>query len=171
MMNIYSNRNIADNNFSGMIPQEFSSIPNLMYAQVCFAFFFLFSILTICTYMLMRRWCYCNHRVGGNSFVNMPASPPSTLKPPLEEPQGPVSAPTSPDTPIDQDDRKIQTGPLIGIAVGSIAAASCVLFVLVFCLHNARRRNDDEISEPKDLVGSLAVSIETGMVLFLLCTL
>ncbi|PWZ17913.1 Protein STRUBBELIG-RECEPTOR FAMILY 8 [Zea mays] len=122
--------NIADNNFSGMIPQEFSSIPNLI--------------------------------VGGNSFVNMPASPPSTLKPPLEEPQGPVSAPTSPDTPIDQDDRKIQTGPLIGIAVGSIAAASCVLFVLVFCLHNARRRNDDEISEPKDLVGSLAVSIETA---------
>ncbi|KAG0515225.1 hypothetical protein BDA96_10G260400 [Sorghum bicolor] len=125
--------NIANNNFSGMIPQEFSSIPNLI--------------------------------VGGNSFVNMPASPPPTLKPPPNphdqpnDPQGP-SASTIPETPIDQDDKKMQTGPLIGIAVGSIAAASCVLFVLVFCLHNARKRNDDESSEPKDNVGSLAVNIE-----------
>ena len=114
-------------------------------------------------------WCNCNHRVGGNSFVNMPASPPPTLKPHDQpnDPQGPISAPTIPETPIDQDDKKMQTGPLIGIAVGSIAAASCVLFVLVFCLHNARKRNDDESSEPKDIVGSLAVNIERGMVLFL----
>ncbi|XP_066376963.1 protein STRUBBELIG-RECEPTOR FAMILY 8-like isoform X3 [Miscanthus floridulus] len=122
--------NIANYNFSGMIPQGFSSIPNLI--------------------------------VGGNSFVNMPASPPPTLNPHDQpnDPQGPVSAPTIPETPIDQDDKKMQTGPLIGIAVGSIAAASCVLFVLVFCLHNARKRNDDESSEPKDIVGSLAVNIE-----------
>ncbi|CAD6336178.1 unnamed protein product [Miscanthus lutarioriparius] len=122
--------NIANNNFSGMIPQGFSSIPNLI--------------------------------VGGNSFVNMPASPPPTLKPHDQpnDPQGPISAPTIPETPIDQDDKKMQTGPLIGIAVGSIAAASCVLFVLVFCLHNARKRNDDASSEPKDIVGSLAVNIE-----------
>jgi hypothetical protein len=37
----------------------------------------------------------------------------------------------------------------------------------VFCLHNARKRNDDASSEPKDIVGSLAVNIERGMVLFL----
>ncbi|XP_066377507.1 protein STRUBBELIG-RECEPTOR FAMILY 8-like [Miscanthus floridulus] len=125
-----SSLNIANYNFSGMIPQGFSSIPNLI--------------------------------VGGNSFVNMPASPPPTLNPHDQpnDPQGPVSAPTIPETPIDQDDKKMQTGPLIGIAVGSIAAASCVLFVLVFCLHNARKRNDDESSEPKDIVGSLAVNIE-----------
>lgn len=104
----------------------------------------------------------------------MPAFPPTTLKPPPNprdqpnDPQGPISAPTIPETPIDQDDKKMQTGPLIGIAVGSIAAASCVLFVLVFCLHNARKRNDDESSEPKDIVGSLAVNIERGMFLFFL---
>ncbi|XP_062229326.1 protein STRUBBELIG-RECEPTOR FAMILY 8-like [Phragmites australis] len=123
--------NIANNNFSGMIPQEFSSISNLI--------------------------------VGGNSFVNMPASPPPTLMPPLENPrdqpnypQGPISA------PIDLDDKKqgLQTGSLIGIAVCSIAAASCVLFVLVFCLHNTRKRNDNGSSEPKDIIGSLAVNIE-----------
>ncbi|XP_039807434.1 protein STRUBBELIG-RECEPTOR FAMILY 8-like isoform X2 [Panicum virgatum] len=126
--------NIANNNFSGMIPQEFSSIPNLI--------------------------------VGGNSFVNMPASPPPTLTPPKNprdqpnHPQGPVSAPTAADTPIDQDDKKLQTGPLVGIAVGSIAVASCVLFMLVFCLYKARKRNDDGSSEPKDIVGSLSVNIE-----------
>jgi len=121
--------NIANNNFSGMVPQEFSSIPNLI--------------------------------VGGNSFVNMPASPPP--KNPRDQPnhpQGPVSAPTAPDTPIDQDDKKLQTGPLVGIAVGSIAVASCVLFTLVFCLYKARKRNDDGSSEPKDIVGSLAVNID-----------
>ncbi|XP_062178602.1 protein STRUBBELIG-RECEPTOR FAMILY 8-like [Phragmites australis] len=131
-----STLNIAHNNFSGMIPQEFSSIPNLI--------------------------------IGGNSFVNMPASPPPTLMPPENPhdepnyPQGPISAPTGPETPIDQDNKKqgLLTGPLVGIAVGSIAAASCVLFVLVFCLHNARKRNDDGSSEPKDMVGSLAVNIE-----------
>ncbi|XP_062178603.1 protein STRUBBELIG-RECEPTOR FAMILY 2-like [Phragmites australis] len=114
--------NIAHNNFSGMIPQEFSSIPNLI--------------------------------VGGNSFVNMPASPPPTFTPPENPhnepnyPQGPRSAPTCPETPIHQDNKKqgLQTGPLVGIVVGSIAAASCVLSVLVFFLHNAWKRND----EPKD---------------------
>lgn len=127
--------NIANNNFSGTIPQELSSIPNLI--------------------------------VGGNSFANMPASPPPTLTPPPKNtrdqpnhPQGPISAPIVPETPIDQDDKKLQTGPLVGIAVGSIAVGSCVLFALVFCLHKTRKRNDDASSEPKDILGSLAVNIE-----------
>ncbi|CAL5048840.1 unnamed protein product [Urochloa decumbens] len=129
--------NIANNNFSGMIPQGLSSIPNLI--------------------------------VGGNSFVNMPASPPPTRTPPPKNPrdqpnhpQGPISDPTVPETPIDQDDKKLQTGPLVGIAVGSIAVASCVLFTLVFCLHKTRKRNDDGSSEPKDIVSSLAVNIESA---------
>ncbi|KAL5652212.1 hypothetical protein ACJX0J_037670, partial [Zea mays] len=114
---------IASNNFSGMIPQEFSSIPNLI--------------------------------VAGNSFVNMPASPPQALTPPPnprgrpDDRRGPTSAPTVPETPIDPDDKKMQTGPLVGIAVGSIAAASCVLFALVLCLHNARKKPDDGSSEAK----------------------
>lgn len=122
---------------------------------------------------MLTCWCNCNHRVGGNSFVNMPASTPPILKPPsnprdqTNDSQGPASAPTISETPIDQEDKKLQTGPLIGIAVGSIAVASCVLFVLVFCLHKARKRNDDESSEPKDIVGSLTVNIERGIVLFI----
>ncbi|TVU08243.1 hypothetical protein EJB05_41640 [Eragrostis curvula] len=123
--------NIANNNFSGMIPQQFSSIPNLI--------------------------------VAGNSFSNMPASPPLAITPPEKpsNPQGPVSAPTSPEILIDQEKKQgPHTGPLIGIAVGSIAAASCVLFTLVFCLHKSRKRNDDSNSEPKDIVSSLEVNIE-----------
>ncbi|KAF8687827.1 hypothetical protein HU200_042767 [Digitaria exilis] len=127
--------NIANNNFSGMIPQEFSSIPNLI--------------------------------VEGNSFANMPASPPPTLTPPPKNtrdqpnhPDEPISAPNITGTPIDQDDKKMQTGPLVGIAVGSIAIASCVLFTLIFCLHKTRKRNDYGSSEPKDIVGALAVNIE-----------
>jgi hypothetical protein len=102
----------------------------------------------------------------------MPASPPPTLTPPPKNPrdepnhpQGPISAPTI--TPIDQDDKKLQTGPLVGIAVASIAVASCVLFALVFYLHKTRKGNDDVSSEPKEIVGSLSVNIERGMLLFL----
>ncbi|GJM97919.1 hypothetical protein PR202_ga14882 [Eleusine coracana subsp. coracana] len=123
--------NIANNNFSGMIPQQFSSIPNFI--------------------------------VAGNSFSNMPASPPLIVTPPEHprNPQGPVSAPTSPEILIDQDKKEgMHTGPLVAIAVGSIAAASGVLFMLVFCLHNSRKRNDDGSSEPKDIISSLDVNIE-----------
>ncbi|KAL6873455.1 hypothetical protein ACP4OV_013537 [Aristida adscensionis] len=124
--------NIANNNFSGMIPQEFSSIPNLI--------------------------------VEGNSFANMPASPSPTVTQPPESSHDQPNYPLAPiSAPIDQDDKKqgLHTGPLVGIAVGSIAVASCVLFVLVFCLHNARKREDEEISEPKDIMSSLAVNIES----------
>ena len=167
------NRNIANNNFSGMIPQEFSSIPNLMYAPICF------TSLSYGNHLYILCWCLVQlyHRVGGNSFVNMPASPLPALTPPKNprdqpnHPQGPVSAPTVLDTPIDQDDKKLQTGPLVGIAVGSIAVASCVLFTLVFCLYKARKRNDDGSSEPKDIVGSLAVNIDRGKLLVFLCAL
>lgn len=117
-----------------------------------------------------------HHRVGGNSFANMLPSPAPTLTPPPKNPRDqpnhpdePISDPTITDTPIDQDDKKLQTGPLVGIAVGSIAVASCVLFALIFCLHKTRKRNDDGSSEQKDIVGPLAVNIERGMLLFLLC--
>jgi hypothetical protein len=115
---------------------------------------------------------YCNyiHRVAGNSFSNMPASPPPIVMPPEHptNPQGPVSAPTSPEILIDQDKKQgTHTGPLVGIAVGSIAAASCVLFMLVFCLHNSRKKSDDGNSEPKDILSSAEVNPERGMPIFL----
>ena len=108
----------------------------------------------------------------------MPASPPPIVIPPPrspldqpDHPRGPTSFPNNPDPefPIDQDDKKQgrQTGVLIGLVVGSVAAASCVLFALVFCLHSVHKGNDGGTSEPKDFVGALAVNMDRGMLLFL----
>ncbi|CAM0909907.1 unnamed protein product [Alopecurus aequalis] len=131
--------NIENNNFSGLIPGELSSIPNLI--------------------------------VGGNSFINMPASPPPIVIPPSQSPldqpdhpRGPTTFPDNPDPEIaiDQDDKKQgrQTGVLIGLVVGSVAAASCVVFAMVFCLHTVHKGKDGGTSEPKDFVGALAVNID-----------
>ncbi|KAF0931378.1 hypothetical protein E2562_004516 [Oryza meyeriana var. granulata] len=127
--------NIANNNFSGLIPQEFSSISNLI--------------------------------LGGNSFLNVPSSPPSIITPSPQGqpdfPQGPTTAPNIPEIPIDQGgDKKqrLQTGLLIGIVVGSMAAACGVLFALVLCLHNVRKSKDGGFSESKDITGCLAVNID-----------
>ncbi|KAK1611491.1 hypothetical protein QYE76_035164 [Lolium multiflorum] len=131
--------NIANNNFSGLIPGALSSIPNLI--------------------------------AGGNSFINMPGYPPPIAMPPSQSPldqpdypQGPTSFPDRPDPEItiDEGDKKQgrQTGVLVGLVVGSVAAASCVLFALVFCLHSAHKRKDGGTSEPKDFVGALAVNTD-----------
>ncbi|KAI4971233.1 hypothetical protein ZWY2020_002147 [Hordeum vulgare] len=131
--------NIANNNFSGSIPGELSSVPDLT--------------------------------AGGNSFINMPASPPPIIMPPSgsplaqpDRPRVPITFPNGPEDeiPIDEGDKKQgrQTGLLVGLAVGSVAAASCILFALVFCLHNLHKRKDGGTSEPKDFVGALAVNID-----------
>ncbi|XP_037467674.1 protein STRUBBELIG-RECEPTOR FAMILY 8-like [Triticum dicoccoides] len=131
--------NIANNNFSGLIPGELSSIPDLS--------------------------------AGGNSFINMPASPPPIIMPPSESPLAQPDRPRVPTTfpngpedeiPIDEGDKKQgrQTGLLVGLAVGSVAAASCILFALVFCLHSVHKRKDGGTGEPKDFVGALAVNID-----------
>uniref|UniRef100_A0A453SIE4 Leucine-rich repeat-containing N-terminal plant-type domain-containing protein n=1 Tax=Aegilops tauschii subsp. strangulata TaxID=200361 RepID=A0A453SIE4_AEGTS len=131
--------NIANNNFSGLIPEELSSIPDLS--------------------------------AGGNSFINMPASPPRIIMPPSQSPvaqpdrpQVPTTFPNGPEDemPIDEGDKKQgrQTGLLVGLAVGSVAAASCILFALVFCLHSVHKRKDGDTGEPKDFVGALAVNID-----------
>lgn len=127
--------------------------------------------------MLMGK-CNCNHSAGGNSFINMPASPPPVLMPPTQspfsqpdQPRGPMTFPNGPDDeiPIDEGDKKQgrHTGLLVGLAVGSVAAASCILFVLVFCLNNLHKRKDGDTSESKDFGGALAVNIDRGMLLFL----
>jgi hypothetical protein len=129
------NRNIANNNFSGSIPQEFSSISHLI--------------------------------LGGNSFLNVPSSPPSTITSPPQGqpdfPQGPTTAPNIPEIPIDQgSDKKqrLRTGLVIGIVIGSMAAACGVLFALVLCLHNVRKSKDGGISESKDVASTFAVNID-----------
>ncbi|KAL6629995.1 hypothetical protein ACP70R_029760 [Stipagrostis hirtigluma subsp. patula] len=130
--------NIANNNFSGWIPKEFSSIPDLT--------------------------------LGGNSFANGPAPPPPPFMPPPprrprnhpKHPQGHGDAPKGSENPSDQDGKKqgLGTGPLVGIAAGSIVAALCVLLLLVCCVRSVRKTNDDVSSESKDFAGPFTVNIE-----------
>ncbi|KQJ93769.1 protein STRUBBELIG-RECEPTOR FAMILY 8 [Brachypodium distachyon] len=130
--------NIANNNFSGWIPKEFSSIPDVI--------------------------------LGGNSFANGPAPPPPPfMPPPPRRPRnrpnnsgGSGNAPKGSESSTGQGDKKqgLQTGALVGIIVGSILAALCVLLVLVLCIRNARKRKDDSSSESKDFVGPLSVNIQ-----------
>uniref|UniRef100_A0ACD5YRP4 Uncharacterized protein n=1 Tax=Avena sativa TaxID=4498 RepID=A0ACD5YRP4_AVESA len=129
--------NIANNNFTGWIPQEISSIPDVT--------------------------------LGGNSFTNGPAPPPPPfMPPPPRKPRnrpnngGSGNAPKGSDSNAGQGDKKqgLQTGSLVGIIVGSVLAALCVLLLLVFCIRKAGKRKDDSSSEYKDFVGPLSVNIE-----------
>ncbi|XP_043692586.1 protein STRUBBELIG-RECEPTOR FAMILY 8-like isoform X1 [Telopea speciosissima] len=111
-----TNLNIADNHFSGWIPQELNSIPNFIY--------------------------------GGNSFDNGPAPPP----PPYSSPpprrshnngnhsgpgthgtQGPSSHPGS-----GNKKNGLNTGPVVGIILGSVLVVLCLLLAIVFWLRKGK---------------------------------
>ncbi|KAL5200205.1 hypothetical protein ABZP36_021408 [Zizania latifolia] len=106
--------------------------------------------------------------LGGNSFVNLPPSPPPILTPPAlsphqpDYPLGPTTYPNITEIPIDQGDKKqrLQTGLLIAIVVGSMATACGLLFALVLCLHNVRKSKDGGSSESKDVASSFVVNID-----------
>lgn len=165
-----SNRNIANNNFNGWIPQEFSSIPDLTYEILLLPFLFgnhlWHTLMTCCNY---------NHRLGGNSFTNGPAPPPPPFMPPPprrprnrpSHPRGSGDAPEGSVSSAGQGDKKqgLQTGPLVGIVAGSTVGALCALLLLVFCIRNAQKRKDDTSSNSKDFVGPLSVNIERGTTL------
>ncbi|XP_066321362.1 protein STRUBBELIG-RECEPTOR FAMILY 8-like [Miscanthus floridulus] len=130
--------NIANNNFSGWIPKEFSSIPDLTLEGNSFA--------------------------NGPAPPPPPFMPPPPQRPRNrpKRPQGPGDAPKGSETPTIQSNKKqgLGTGPLVGIIAGSIVAVLCVFLLLVCCMCNARKRTDDASSESKDFVGPLAANIE-----------
>ncbi|KAF3321488.1 protein STRUBBELIG-RECEPTOR FAMILY 8 [Carex littledalei] len=130
--------NIANNNFSGWIPQEFSKIPNLI--------------------------------IGGNSFTNEAAPPPPPFTPPppgkprTTQNNSPPSRNGPEESPTTGEEKKqgMGTGALIGIIVGSVFVALCVVLALVLCLRNTKRkRDDDEVSNgTSDRVDPLAITVE-----------
>ncbi|EES04672.1 protein STRUBBELIG-RECEPTOR FAMILY 8 [Sorghum bicolor] len=130
--------NIANNNFSGWIPKEFSSIPDLTLDGNSFA--------------------------NGPAPPPPPFMPPPPQRPRNrpKQPQGPGDAPKASESPTIQSNKKqgLGTGPLVGIIAGSIVAVLCVFLLLVCCMCNARKRTDDASSESKDFVGPLTVNIE-----------
>jgi hypothetical protein len=140
--------NIANNNFSGWIPKEFSSIPDLTLGGNSFA--------------------------NGPAPPPPPFMPPPPQRPRNhpKHPQGQGDAPKGSESPTIQSDKKqgLGTGPLVGIIAGSIVAALCVLLLLVCCMR-VQKRKDDTSSETKDFVGPLTVNIERGMTLLMLSCL
>ncbi|KAG8365382.1 hypothetical protein BUALT_Bualt18G0098900 [Buddleja alternifolia] len=125
--------NVANNHFSGWIPQELNSVPNFVY--------------------------------NGNTFANGPAPPPPPYtSPPPGRPRN-RSSPTPPGghtpgsnvpTNFENGDKKngLTAGPIVGIVLGSLFAASLLAFALIFCL---RRGNKKEVAA-RPSTGSLPVS-------------
>ncbi|XP_037446748.1 protein STRUBBELIG-RECEPTOR FAMILY 8-like [Triticum dicoccoides] len=129
--------NIANNNFSGWIPKEFSSIPN----------------------------CRLNGNsfLNGPAPPPPPFMPPPPRKPRSRPNRsgGSGNAPKGSESSTGQGGKNgLQTASLVGIIVGSVLAALCVLLLLVLCIRKSRKRKDDSSTESKDFVGPLSVNIE-----------
>ncbi|CAL9200769.1 unnamed protein product [Musa hybrid cultivar] len=126
-----SNLNIANNQFNGWIPQEFSSISDL--------------------------------EIGGNFFSNSlaPHPPPYMLPPPSRQhsthnntqespntPQGSEGKSISPDNASNK--KKLTTGPLIGIVLGSTLGALCITLAVILLLRNVPKGKDHSINSRND---------------------
>lgn len=129
--------NIANNNFSGWIPKEFSSIPDVILSG--------------------------NSFLNGPAPPPPPFMPPPPRKPRSRPNRsgGSGNAPKGSESSTGQGGKNgLQTASLVGIIVGSVLAALCVLLLLVLCIRKSRKRKDDSSTESKDFVGPLSVNIE-----------
>lgn len=127
-----TNLNVANNHFSGWIPQDLNSIPSFVYDGNAFA--------------------------NGPA----PPPPPYTSPPPGRSRNNSKQAPPAGHTPAsnvpsksgDESKNGLKAGPIIGIVVGSSFAVLLFLVALVFCL---RRGNKKEIAA-RPSTGSLPIS-------------
>ncbi|VAI56719.1 unnamed protein product [Triticum turgidum subsp. durum] len=129
--------NIANNNFSGWIPKEFSSIPDVILNG--------------------------NSFLNGPAPPPPPFMPPPPRRPRSRPNRsgGSGNAPKGSESSTSQGGKNgLQTASLVGIIVGSVLAALCVLLLLVLCIRKSRKRKDDSSTESKDFVGPLSVNIE-----------
>ncbi|KAH6795900.1 hypothetical protein C2S51_036886 [Perilla frutescens var. frutescens] len=127
-----TNLNVANNHFSGWIPQDLISIPNFVYDGNAFA--------------------------NGPA----PPPPPYTSPPPGRSRNNSRQAPPAGHTPesnvpsksVSRSKNGSKVGPIIGIVLGSSVAVLLFLVALVFCL---RRGNKKEIAA-RPSTGSLPIS-------------
>ncbi|KAL0300853.1 UNVERIFIED_CONTAM: protein STRUBBELIG-RECEPTOR FAMILY 8 [Sesamum radiatum] len=130
-----TNLNVANNHFTGWIPQELTSIPNFVYDGNAFA--------------------------NGPA----PPPPPYTSPPPgrprnhsRQTPPGGHNPDSNRSNSQNENKNGLTAGPIVGIVLGSLFAAVLLLLALVFCL---RRGNKKEIAA-RPSTGSLPVSSEKG---------
>ncbi|XP_057795022.1 protein STRUBBELIG-RECEPTOR FAMILY 8 [Salvia miltiorrhiza] len=127
-----TNLNVANNHFSGWIPQELISLPNFVYDGNAFT--------------------------NGPA----PPPPPYTSPPPGRSRNNSRQAPPAGRTPEsnipsksrDESKSGSKAGPIIGIVLGSLFAVVLLLLALVFCL---RRGNKKEIAA-RPTTGNLPIS-------------
>lgn len=125
-----TNLNIANNHFTGWIPWEFKSIPNLISDGNSF------------------------------DNGPAPPPPPYTSPPPGishdkhnrtrgdgSDSQGSHSG----------QEKKLKVGPIIGIVVGSIVVLSCAMLALVFCFRRFSKDKQEDERSSRDFLGALSL--------------
>ncbi|KAF5183340.1 Kinase, partial [Thalictrum thalictroides] len=132
------NLNLANNSFSGWIPRELNSIPNLIFS--------------------------------GNSFANGPAPPPPpyTSPPPSRSRNnhshtGPyINTPGGSNGQYSNSDRNkgLAVGPIIGISLGSVFVVLFVMVGLIFCIRRCTKNKHEKESSARASVGNSSMGTD-----------
>ncbi|KAF7151250.1 hypothetical protein RHSIM_Rhsim02G0105000 [Rhododendron simsii] len=124
--------NVANNQFTGWIPNVLSSIPNFIYSGNSFD--------------------------NGPAPPPPPHAPPPPGKSQNNGSHSPPGANTPPSTPDDGNQNNgLTVGPIIGISLGSLGVVLFAMLVFVFCLRKGKKK---EPAAAKTSAGSLPVSTE-----------
>lgn len=124
--------NVANNQFTGWIPNVLSSIPNFIYSGNSFD--------------------------NGPAPPPPPYAPPPPGKSHNNGSHSPPGANTPPSTPDDGNQNNgLTVGPIIGISLGSLGVVLFAMLVVVFCLRKGKKK---EPAAAKTSAGSLPVSTE-----------
>nr|CAD1839524.1 unnamed protein product [Ananas comosus var. bracteatus] len=141
--NILFYRNIANNNFSGWIPQEFKSIPNLVIEGNSFT---------------------NNPAPAPPPFVPPPPGIPHNDRNSTQQPTNTPQSSSGQSPALEHEDTKqgLTAGSVTGIVVGSVFGALCVLLVIVFGLFSVHKKRNGVRNDANDSSASVAsLSVRT----------